>query len=314
MVLSVARKANENPENFLFHYTTAQGLFGIVSDGFVRATHHRFLNDKSELNYGFMEFSRIASCVLDEQLSDTNSRIRALAQRGFVFDGSAKAWAVAVEHLIVSAFGCYLFCLCSHTQKNSFEHGLLSQWRGYGNDGGYAIRFKRDRLSEYFAQIDAPLNVKLEPVIYGINPTSRTISEGLKTSMAQKLLTWCENPFTHKEDVNISDFIDIGFVGEILDYVVFTKNEHFGEENEWRLCAILQGTTAPNAEKYWVRGGTIVPYVEVRSKVNIRDCIDQVIVGPHADQDERCRSTHHFLRSRGCEALVVPTNIPLRAS
>ena len=314
MVLSVVRNANEKPEDFLFHYTTAQGLFGIVSDGFVRATHHRFLNDKSEINYGFREFSRIASSVLDEQLADPNSRIRALAQSGFVYIDSAKAWADIVKHFIVSAFGCYLFCLCSHIQKSSFEHGLLSQWRGYGSDGGYAVRFKRDRLNEYLAQIDAPLNVKLEPVIYGINPTSRTISADLKASMSQKLLSWCENPLNHKETVNIGDFVDMGFVGEILDYVVFTKNEHFCEENEWRLCAIRLGTAVLDAEKYYVRGGTIVPYVEVRSKMCIKDCIDQVIVGPHADQDERCSSTHNFLRSRGCEALVVPTDIPLRGS
>ena len=28
----------------------------------------------------------------------------------------------------------------------TYKHGLLSQWRGYGNDGGYAIEFNKKKL------------------------------------------------------------------------------------------------------------------------------------------------------------------------
>jgi hypothetical protein len=314
MVWAAIRKANENVEDYLFHYTTVNGLVGIVSSGHLRATHHGYMNDKTELKYGFREFSRIASTVLDEQLANANSRIRKLAERGFVYTDTAKAWSDIVEHFIVSALGCYLFCLCAHGRKMSFEHGLLSQWRCYGSDGGYALRFRKDRLSEYLKETDGPLDVKLEPVIYGIDPVSRSVSPELKANISEKLLHWCEHPIGGKETVNIGDFVDLAHVAEILNYVVFTKNEHFVEENEWRICAIRKGSAALSAESYFLRDGTIVPCVELRSKLNIKDCMDQVIVGPHAEQDERCSSTLNFLRSKGCDAAVVPTDIPLRAS
>lgn len=313
MTRSFIRKADENFEDYLFHYTTASGLEGIVSNGYLWATHHGYMNDKSEIQYGFGELFRIAHNSVYDQLANPNSRIRKLAEHGFIFEHSAKAWAAAVQDLIVSALGCYLFCLCAHDRKASFQHGLLSQWRGYGDDGGYAIRFNKSRLNEYLSKLEKPLKAELQPVVYGLDPARRPISSELKSSISAKVVEFCEHTLDRKESLSITDFIDMRHISEILDYVVFTKNEHFAEENEWRICAIRNGELGGKAEKYKIRAGTIVPYVELRSEVNINSCIDQVIVGPHPEKEDRCVSTINFLRSHGCEAWVVPSDIPLRA-
>ncbi len=48
--------------------------------------------------------------------------------------------------LTISSLAAYITCFCKPSGKEDFLHGLLSQWRGYGTDGGYALQFNRSRL------------------------------------------------------------------------------------------------------------------------------------------------------------------------
>ena len=52
--------------------------------------------------------------------------------------------------------------------KKDFNHGILSQWRGYGIDGGYAIQFDKKKLLESINKIhkSKELNYHLEEIFY----------------------------------------------------------------------------------------------------------------------------------------------------
>ncbi len=43
----------EFPEELLYHYTTIEGLLGIVESGSLRASHIRYLNDQTEFKNAF---------------------------------------------------------------------------------------------------------------------------------------------------------------------------------------------------------------------------------------------------------------------
>jgi hypothetical protein len=120
-----SRPKPTQPLQRLYHYTDVVGLNGIIETNELWATSAYFLNDSAEVIYGYG--------ALDEALKDwiavnprpEESLALALAldlQRGFGVDLLNKR---LIEPI-------YLVCFCE-------DDNLLSQWRAYGQSGGYSI-------------------------------------------------------------------------------------------------------------------------------------------------------------------------------
>jgi hypothetical protein len=101
--------------DILYHYTSAEGLLGIIESGVLRAGNFSYVNDASELTYG----QELVNEVLVEEIgSAPTSLLRSLSLR------------LQSQVLNLSEeFDFYLSCFCS-------EFDLLSQWRGYGSGNG----------------------------------------------------------------------------------------------------------------------------------------------------------------------------------
>ena len=96
----------------LYHYTSVNGLRGIVDSGNVWATHLGFLNDLSEGRAALEDEAYRA------RLDETDKR----------------------SPLFIASF-------CRHQEPHQQKNGLLSQWRGYaGEGGGYCVVFDEDAL------------------------------------------------------------------------------------------------------------------------------------------------------------------------
>ena len=62
----------------LYHYTSAEGLLGIVESGILRAGNFSYVNDASELTYG----QELVTDVLSEEIGDApTSLLRTLSVR-----------------------------------------------------------------------------------------------------------------------------------------------------------------------------------------------------------------------------------------
>lgn len=167
----------------LFHYTNWKGLKGIVSSQQLWATHFRHLNDATEVEH-LKEYlcSEVALAFEDRLSRNKEPRIvRAVRQHGgaralaayetglivdqmyrVAFVGSANAAALAVP---------FICSFCSHALATDYErtHGLLSQWRSYGGEAGFALVFDARRLEDLlkkeFAENAYQARI-FEPVIY----------------------------------------------------------------------------------------------------------------------------------------------------
>src|ERR1700730_1271189 len=110
-------------ERVLYHYTSAGGLLGIIESGTLWASDCRFLNDATELSYSTEQLLAALSTLEDDTMGP---------ESGFILPG-------VVEHLTAETFRVHVVCFCE-------DGDLLSQWRGYGADGGYAVGLGSDRL------------------------------------------------------------------------------------------------------------------------------------------------------------------------
>ncbi len=115
------------PDTILFHYTSAEGLKGIIESNELWATSAYYLNDAAEMFYGY----NVLKEVLDQWLRK-NSR-----SEDSITLGLARQLRSSFEDLFEKRLlkPIYLMCFCE-------GDNLLSQWRAYGKSGGYSIGFK----------------------------------------------------------------------------------------------------------------------------------------------------------------------------
>jgi hypothetical protein len=75
-----------------------------------------------------------------------DSRVVTFSQRGVDVRDYAEHFEQQVSAMALGSLCAYITCFCKPTGEEDFHHGLLSQWRGYGSDGGYALHFSRKKL------------------------------------------------------------------------------------------------------------------------------------------------------------------------
>jgi hypothetical protein len=145
----------------LHHYTSLSGLEGILRSRTLWATHFQHLNDRSEVTHLEAELTKaVAARALPilNRLRESNRRILGESR----IAGGAAEYARRHAKTLVGSFYRVAFTggtvepmavplilsFCSHSRGQDYEqeNGLLSQWRGYGEGGGYCIVFDTQAL------------------------------------------------------------------------------------------------------------------------------------------------------------------------
>ncbi len=272
------------PPELVYHYTDAAGLLGIISSGKLWATDIEFLNDAQELTYA-------RATVLDELRAradeiappDTGSED---GLRADVLRSIAGELEYPPQGEPSSTYHIYATCFCE-------DGDLLSQWRAYGGDGGYAIGFRALSLLGLSASFDS---VHFEKVTYGLDG-ARPYLDAMLEAAAQ----------------NAAGFPgatgNVRFMTLVLPTVAAIKHPTFAEEHEWRLLST--GWDAPEMALRFRPGSVgLVPFIEVSLPDN---AVAQVIVGPGRYPEVRKSGVRQLLERHGMSSVeVVGSTSPLR--
>jgi hypothetical protein len=319
---SVPEFTEKNLEDSLFHYTTASGLVGILQKNELWFTAAHCLNDESELDIGQKLLREELVKTTHELIKARDPRIEVFNQRGMdIFDSKLpQTFADMFFSQLFEKITVFISCLCSATNRADFEHGLLSQWRGYGPDGGYAIQFSKRKL---IAQI-GKMNGTTTPTFMRVNydPESelrKKLEHHLSPFLAsyQDFLTTLAQPveklWVGAVDTNSLKHLTLESLSALMDYLVYTKSHHFSEEREWRLAQhrTLSLDEDKKTVSFLVRNGLIVPYVKTDpARFNVVSCIEGIIVGPNSRMDARLASTSQVVSTIGAKIPIRPSGIP----
>lgn len=179
----------------LYHYTTPEGLLGILTENKLWATDIFYLNDSSEFIYGkelilrylrnpYRKLPRVAQLFKDVEsmLEDVESFLR-----------------------------FYVLSFC----KNG---NLLSQWRSYGDSrAGYSIGIKTDQIN--YKMLD---KVMLRKVVY--KPEEQDSYIKLIFDKAVEIF-----------DRGEKDSLDVCVANAYLELICSLKHPAFESEAEWRI-------------------------------------------------------------------------------
>jgi len=275
-------------DQYLYHYTTPQGLIGIVKSKTLWATHTMYLNDTQE----FVKGLNIAKRILDQLRNrETNEeRIK------------------KIEWLQKQVS---IFSLSTFVASFSSEKDQLSQWRAYCREGGFTIGFPYEKI-EQKAEEQA---FSLMECIYKEEDQESLIYKAIWFKVSQ----WINNPNQLKEEVITYQDAERYKVGgdllfELIKVCPLIKDSAFCEEKEWRL--ILNPGQKYESEKrgFFSRGSIIVPYI----KFNLGEEIDfwgktRVVVGASPHIEDSCESVKNLFRCYcGHTVCIEKTKIPYR--
>lgn len=307
--------SEEIRKNTLFHYTTGAGLLGILGSRRLWCTAPNCTNDESEMSSLEVALTKIFSNVLSDLRAKEDGRIDIFYSRGVdpKQDKYAEHYTALIIGTIFGYMNPYLACFCTPADEESARHGLLSQWRGYGTDGGYAIQFDRDKLEKLIVEHNKKTlsNFSLSDVSYDEESHYYANLLGLKTELEASFLAHLDfliDDFSSLKPFNPLKGFSTEALSALLDGLINVKNRHFREEREIRLSLGLVASDCELLEtKYYVRDGLIVPYVE---SFDVVDCINSIVVGPAPRQDVRVYSVINRLNTLGIQVPVIPSQIP----
>ncbi len=323
MIQKVSQTCSE-----LFHYTTAVGLQGIIQSQQLWATNISYLNDAEE-HTGF--FDRRLPRLLQEpiqraldELKDTDFGKKYLEAVGGT-DNARKdleTFATVIRTVTLRFNTPYVISFCRALSPETAKDGLLSQWRGYGVDGGYAIVLGTAAIETLLDEESKGFNyqtLRWGDVEYYDQDSTQVLPETVEWEKAIQdayyrfLITKNQNEFdTTLEPVTALSCLH--------------KHRGFREEAEVRIVAIPANPEIFEASQkagdkqpkkpihFMTRNGILIPYIKLFGKggdgAEKKLPIKKIIVGPHPDKLKRQKAVSLMLEQHEIDAEVTVSDIP----
>jgi len=283
---------NSRPRH-LYHYTDAQGLLGMLKTKRLWATNSRFMNDPTEVEY--------AARVVRETAEEIEGRYA---------KPLGKMVSKGISNVLKTYEGDndeYISCFC--------ENGdLLSQWRGYGADGGgYALGFDARYLgATEYQNIEVPEPV-LRKVVYESKHQMRLVKKFVTLVFDWELLR--SRSRRKQEEIDYEDeawYLFNWFASECLNCF---KDPAYAEEREWRMIQYGRNMASEKFVKTDFRASRnrIVEYVEidlVKSDKGAQLPVRSIHYGPTLDPKVTERSLRLLCTSFGPDIKVIRSGVP----
>jgi len=283
----------KEPREHVYHYTTIEGVKGILESKTIWATDLRYLNDATEFTHsGSLVEQMITSTLVDplwKYLPPLSADLRTTHRVG-------------------------VYAACFRGKPN-----LLSQWRAYApQTTGYAIQFNWPHLK---SALSCGTNLVTTGRVEYDTDRQREILGQLIRAYAiahQENDTTTEQATTPLKDAHrIVQYIRSSedryrnALAALFIIRAFLKSSAFSEEEEWRAVAVEPNTDDVN---FRCSRHMLVPYLSLDFSSAQPLPIDQIIIGPGPHPAEARASLEQFLtRKPGLEHITVeaPTH-PLR--
>lgn len=222
----------ESVSDILYHYTTVDGLIGIISKQAFWLSDYRSLNDRSEIEYAIELVKEVAG-NLDEQNA---SLLREIDYIGVLESG-------VNDPVLIGSFSA------------SNENPVL--WRLYSRGYGFVLGIEKEALVRASKHLQ---NSKFGEVLYTKNQQREFIRKKLQDFLKENVIG--SDPRASGLD---RKFKKINFFFFLHELAPFVKSDAFEHEAEWRISAHVRNCHGLNFRS---RAEDIVPYIEMGMAVS----------------------------------------------
>ena len=272
----------KKPPEHLYHYTSINGLEGILTSRSLWASQIHFLNDTQEFRYSVDILKRVLSQLRKEYPVPV---LPALGPPPLPSDPKLLPgffYRSVEEFLLSDLFVKTPICIFSLSERGD----LLSQWRGYcPPGGGYSIGFSSELLIQFLKTQD----LHIERCLYDEKEQEAIVKQIITEAGEIALKGFVDRPQEFEKTTKeclINLFMDFSQVAAIL------KHPSFYEECEWR---IVSGLIENRHMSFRVAKSMLIPYFLISFKGIEAFPIDKIIIGPTPEQSLAKSSLFQFL-------------------
>ena len=287
-------------DSMLFHYTSAEGLVGILN-GEAWVTERHFLNDPSEFSVATDVFLEVA----EKHIHDKERLAR--FREAFLNEvARCERLGEIGEELAFSGDYVMSFCLES-------DSALL--WSEYSDFQGYCLGFELGSLIDSFGADRVHWHGK---VVYDHDVQMDLIEkviqcEYIDNPRLPEINSWDDFDEPSSEDAKfIIAFLNL----DCSIYNMFFKKQCFEGEQEYRIVFshIHDGGRAGPEERYPVdfriRDGVLIPFVKM--PFDAMGSVKSITIGAKNTSDIAGAGLRYFLRAKNMSVDVRKSGIPLR--
>lgn len=290
-------------KGIIYHYTTAEGVLGILDKSEFWATKSDFLNDISEINYTFNLFEE----NFLNKIKNEKVRTRMISQFRSKLDKETDLYNKVL-------YGTYIISF-STNQDNLLLWSEFTRKMGYNL--GFDIKDIRDAFNSKYETDGKFLLDNDFKVIYNKEEQIRI----LKKYIHWKLISNSDNvnmDSLENLDESISDEIINYFISDIIEtclfYSMFFKDSKFEQEEEYRfIFQALHNSEKVSINKemnFRVKEGALCPFVKVPFKG--LNSLESITIGPKNNIDIAKKGLEVYCRNKEIDPKILKSNIPLR--
>ena len=269
----------DTPKGLLYHYTTLNGLLGIVRSRTLWASDIRYMNDSAELKHS----ADLIRIEVQERIA------RGLGKADLL--GQFTDW---ISHRITN--GHMLFGASFRSHGN-----LLSQWRGYSSHGkGVSLGFSADSI----LQCAQKQQLQIGKCIYEPARQRRLIRQVIDAVEAHVEKHVSSTTSRHRLSAiyqGVFENIEI----DLLRIAAILKHPSFQEEKEWRIVSPVYTDYSNAPVLFREANAMLVPYMEfdLQLEADRPLALEHLYLGPTSNSNISMNSLKIFLKQNG----IVPS-------
>lgn len=283
----------------IYHYTSAEGVLGILNNDEFWATKSDFLNDVSEFKYTFDLFEE---SVLSKIKNDI-ARSKIIRK----FHAELDSEDLSLKDLSKTLSGWYVISF-STSQDN------LLLWSEFTRKMGYNLEFDFQKLLSTFTN-----RIKFHgKVIYNKNVQVKLLKEALDMMLSLR------DEYNHLKSLNDCDentsdeiihYLVLDMYVFCFMYSMFFKQSMFAQEKEY--CFVfsafheaIKPETFFSAMNFRVKEDAISPFIKVPCKTV--ESLKSITIGPKNNIDIAQTGLELYCRNQKIEIPILQSKIPLR--
>lgn len=282
------------------HYTSLDGLLGILKEEKIFASSFKDTNDSSE----FMYAKSLLKPILKTMHQDVAETLGMNGSEEMFNSDLDKFIDILFNPYDTQLVNCFLFCTSIHKNDSSqYDDGLLSLWRSYTkHDGGVGLLFDTAKLQPHFEKNQMhPKNVSIKYLSSLDEEWSNLVMQH-KDGCDSFLKTYFDSNYeaTSFEECRRNDFVSL-----IMELSSSFKHPGFIEEHEYRF--IFNGDDSQIKTRKV--GGMLKSYIELDLDLKL---IDKIILGPSVNQSNLYRKLklHPKIIKNNLVDKIVMSKIP----
>jgi len=265
------------PVSTLYHYTSLQGLMGIIDSRQLRASELRYTNDSTELLYAI---DLLQTAITVRRQHSTGNK---------VLLSNFSNW---LNNQVAS--GPMLFSASFRANGN-----LLSQWRGYSSHGkGISLGFDHQAIHS----LASAQNFRVGKCLYDIGKQQQ-----LATRIIDCVMSMCDQ----EDDIEV---VLHDNEADLMSICALLKHPAFTEEQEWRLISPTFTSVSSAPIAFREGKAMLVPYYLFGLALEGEIKLEHVYVGPTPNAALSVNALTHYLTQKGARPAngISESEIPYR--